>query len=34
MDGEKPNPDILLWFDMEEGGAFNKVIGNIHDKEG
>ena len=34
MDGEKPNPDILLWFDMEEGGTFNKVIGNIHDKEG
>lgn len=33
MDGEKPNPGILLWFDMEEGGAFSKVVGNIYDKE-
>lgn len=33
MGGEKPNPGILLWFDMEEGGAYSKVIGNIHDKE-
>ena len=29
--GEKPNTDILLWFDMEETGAFSEVIGNIHD---
>lgn len=29
--GEKPNTDILLWFDMEETGAFSKIIGNIHD---
>lgn len=33
MNGEKPNPGILLWFDMEESGAFSKVIGNIYDKE-
>ena len=25
------NPDILLWVDMEETGAFIEVIGNIHD---
>ena len=25
------NPDILLWVDMEEAGAFIEVIGNIHD---
>ena len=29
--GEKPNTDILLWFDMEEAGAFSEVIGNIYD---
>ena len=29
--GEKPNTDILLWFDMEETGAFSEVIGNIYD---
>lgn len=29
--GTKPNTDILLWFDMEETGAYSKVIGNIHD---
>lgn len=29
--GEKPNTDILCWFDMEEAGAFAEVIGNIHD---
>ena len=29
--GEKPNTDILLWFDMEDTGAFAEVIGNIHD---
>ena len=29
--GEKPNTDILCWFDMEETGAFAEVIGNIHD---
>lgn len=33
MSGEKPSADTLLWFDMEESGAYNKVIGNIHDKE-
>ena len=33
MNGEKPNPGILLWFDMEESGASSKVIGNIYDKE-
>lgn len=31
--GEKPNTDTLLWFDMEESGAYSWVIGNIHDKE-
>ena len=25
------NPDILLWVDMEETGAFIEIIGNIHD---
>ena len=29
--GTKPNTDILLWFDMEETGAYSEVIGNIHD---
>ena len=29
--GEKPNTDILLWFDMEETGAYSEVIGNIYD---
>ena len=27
------NPDILLWVDMEEAGAFIEVIGNIHDNQ-
>lgn len=27
------NPDILLWVDMEEAGAFIEVIGNIHDND-
>ena len=31
ISGTKPNTDILLWFDMEETGAFSEVIGNIHD---
>lgn len=31
ISGTKPNTDILLWFDMEETGAFCEVIGNIHD---
>lgn len=31
ISGEKPNTDILLWFDMEETGAYSEVIGNIHD---
>lgn len=31
INGVKPNTDILLWFDMEETGAFAEVIGNIHD---
>lgn len=34
MSGEKPSADTLLWFDMEESGAYSKVIGNIYDKEG
>ena len=29
--GAQPNTDILLWFDMEETGAYGEVIGNIHD---
>ena len=29
--GAQPNTDILLWFDMEETGAYSEVIGNIHD---
>ena len=29
--GAKPNTDILLWFDMEETGAYSEIIGNIHD---
>lgn len=33
MSGDRLNTDTLLWFDMEESGAYNKVIGNIHDKE-
>ena len=33
LSGEKPNIDTLLWFDMEESGAYSEVIGNIHDKE-
>ena len=31
ISGAKPNTDILLWFEMEETGAFSEVIGNIHD---
>ena len=31
MRGEKPTIDTLLWFDMEESGAYSRVIGNIHD---
>ena len=31
ISGTKPNTDILLWFDMEETGAYSEVIGNIHD---
>lgn len=34
LDGDNANTDTLLWFDMEESGAYCKVIGNIHDKEG
>ena len=30
--GTKANTDILLWFDMEDTGAYSEVIGNIHDK--
>lgn len=33
LSGKKPNIDTLLWFDMEESGAYSEVIGNIHDKE-
>ena len=31
INGTKANTDILLWFDMEETGAYSEVIGNIHD---
>lgn len=31
ISGTKANVDILMWFDMEECGAFSEVIGNIHD---
>ena len=31
VSGTEPNTDILLWFDMEETGAFSEVVGNIHD---
>ena len=31
ISGTKPNTDILLWFDMEETGAYSEVIGNIRD---
>ena len=34
MGGENPNADTLLWFDMEESGAYSWVVGNVHDKEG
>lgn len=33
MSGDRLNTDTLLWFDMENIGVRNKVIGNIHDKE-
>lgn len=33
VSGDAANTDTLLWFDMEEGGAYSVVIGNIHDKE-
>ena len=33
VSGDASNTDTLLWFDMEEGGAYSVVIGNIHDKE-
>ena len=31
MGGDSLNTDILLWVDMEEAGAYIKVIGNIYD---
>lgn len=31
MGGDNLNTDILLWVDMEEAGAYIKVIGNIYD---
>ena len=31
MGGDNFNTDILLWVDMEEAGAYIKVIGNIYD---
>ena len=31
LEGTIPNTDILLWFDMEDYGAYSYVIGNIHD---
>ena len=33
VSGDAANTDTLLWFDMEEGGAYSVVIGNIYDKE-
>lgn len=33
VSGDDANTDTLLWFDMEDGGAYCVVIGNIHDKE-
>jgi hypothetical protein len=34
MSGPEPNIDTLCWFDMEEVGVYNEVIGTIHDGEG
>ena len=31
MGGDNLNTDILLWVDMEEAGAYIKVISNIYD---
>ena len=31
--GDAPRNDILLWFDMEEAGAYSEVIGNVHDSK-
>lgn len=31
ISGTKANTDTLMWFDMEETGAYSEVIGNIHD---
>lgn len=31
--GDAPRNDILLWFDMEEAGAYSEIIGNIHDSK-
>lgn len=33
VSGGAANTDTLLWFDMEEGGAYSVVVGNIYDKE-
>ena len=33
LSGEEACVDTLCWFDMEEIGAYSKIIGNIHDKE-
>ncbi len=33
VSGDAANTDTLLWFDMEEGGAYSMVVGNIYDKE-
>lgn len=31
MSGPEPNIDTLCWFDMEEGGAYSRVIGTVFD---
>ena len=31
--GDRPNLDILCWVEMEETGAYIRVIGNIYDTE-
>ena len=33
ISGASANTDILLWFDMDDVGAFAEVVGNIHDNE-
>lgn len=33
MSGPEPNINTLCWFDMEEGGAYSKVIGTVFDED-